>query len=136
MQRIVFYSWQSDSPSATNRNLIEDALSRAVRAIRRDDAATVEPVVDRDTAGIPGAPAIADSIYAKIAEADVFVADVTIVNPTAPERWTLRLEPLLRFWNGGVWPSRLITVLPGIPVSDLICFHKQDLSDRVSRHDP
>jgi hypothetical protein len=95
MKRTVFYSWQSDSPAATNRNLIQDSLSRALRAIRRDDTAAIEPVLDRDTAGVPGSPAIADSIYAKIARADVFVADLTIVNPSATERWTSNPNVLL-----------------------------------------
>jgi hypothetical protein len=109
VKRVVFYSWQSDSPTAIHRNLVEDALSRAVRAIRRDDTATVEPVVDRDTAGVPGSPAIADSIYAKIAEADVFVADVTIVNPAAPERWTLNPNILVELGND----AALRASLPG-----------------------
>src|SRR5690606_16243359 len=36
--------------------------------------------MDRDTLGIAGSPDIAVSIFAKIASADVFVADVSIVN--------------------------------------------------------
>ena len=39
--------------------------------------------MDRDTAGVAGSPSISDSIFAKVAQADVFVADVTIVNPRA-----------------------------------------------------
>ncbi len=95
MKRSVFYSWQTDSPAATNRNLIQDALSRALRAIRRDEEAQVQPVLDRDTAGVPGTPAIAESIFAKIAESDVFVADVTIVNADAQARWTANPNVLI-----------------------------------------
>lgn len=80
MKRTVFYSWQSDLPAAGNRNVIEESLNRAIRAIRRDDTAGVEPVLDRDTANLAGAPDIAHSILAKIAVADVFVADVSIIN--------------------------------------------------------
>jgi hypothetical protein len=80
VRRIVFYSWQSDLPAAGNRNLIEDCLSRAMRSIGRDADAKIEPVLDRDTANLAGAPDIANSILAKIAVADVFVADVSIVN--------------------------------------------------------
>ncbi len=80
MRRIVFYSWQSDLPSRGNRGLIGDALERAIRAIANDEAASLEPVLDRDTAGLGGTPDIAHSILAKISAADVFVADVSIVS--------------------------------------------------------
>src|SRR5258708_4174440 len=77
----VFYSWQSDLPNATNRGLILDALERAAKTIRSDDSLMVEPVVDRDTQNVPGAPDIAHTIFAKIEKADAFVADVSIINP-------------------------------------------------------
>jgi hypothetical protein len=78
----IFYSWQSDLPNATNRGFIEKALENAVRAIRNDDSIEVDPVIDRDTAGIPGAPDIASTIFAKIEQAQVFVCDVSIINGT------------------------------------------------------
>jgi len=86
MQRIVFYSWQSDLSAAGNRNLIQDSLDRAIRAIGRDKDAGIQAVLDRDTANLAGSPDIANSIFAKIAVSDVFVADVSIVNrgPTRP----------------------------------------------------
>lgn len=83
MKRTVFYSWQSDLPAAGNRNLIEASLTRAIRAIALDGTAGVEPVLDRDTANLAGAPDIAHSILAKIAMADMFVADVSIINTGA-----------------------------------------------------
>lgn len=83
MQRIVFYSWQSDLPVAGNRNLIQDSLERAIRAMGRDRDAGVQAVLDRDTANLAGSPDIANSILAKIAVSDVFVADVSIVSTDA-----------------------------------------------------
>ncbi len=41
---------------------------------------TIEPVLDRDTGGLPGSPAIAESILAKISMADIFVGDVSIIS--------------------------------------------------------
>src|SRR6266478_5057214 len=79
-QATVFYSWQSDLPNATNRGLILDALERAAKKIRTDDAVTVEPVLDRDTQNVPGAPDIAHTIFEKIEKAAAFVADVSIIN--------------------------------------------------------
>lgn len=78
MKQIVFYSWQSDLPNASNRGFIQDALENAAAAIKADDTVEVEPVIDRDSQGVPGAPDIASTIFSKITAADVFVADVSI----------------------------------------------------------
>ena len=43
-------------------------------------ALEVEPVIDRETCGEPGAPDIASTIFKKIDKADVFVCDVSIVS--------------------------------------------------------
>jgi hypothetical protein len=80
MQRIVFYSWQSDLPNSTNRGFIQRALEAAATAIAGDDTVAVEPVIDRDTEGVAGSPDIASTIFAKIAAADVVVVDVSIIN--------------------------------------------------------
>ena len=79
MKQIVFYSWQSDLPNPSNRGFIQEALENAATAITADDTVAIEPVVDRDTQGVPGAPDIASTIFAKITAADVFVADVSII---------------------------------------------------------
>ena len=54
----VFYSWQSDLPNNTNRSFIEQALENAAKTIRENNVIQVEPVIDRDTLGIPGSPDI------------------------------------------------------------------------------
>jgi hypothetical protein len=79
MKQIVFYSWQSDLPNACNRGFIQEALENAASAIASDQSVAVEPVVDRDTQGVPGSPDIASTIFSKITAADVFVADISIV---------------------------------------------------------
>lgn len=76
----IFYSWQSDLPNGTNRSLIESCLDRAAAQIAGDQTITVEPVIDRDTRGVAGAPDIAQAILEKIDRSAVFVADVSIVN--------------------------------------------------------
>jgi hypothetical protein len=80
----VFYSWQSDLPNATNRGFIEKALEDAAKSIREDESIKVEPVLDRDTVGVPGAPDIASTIFEKIEQAEVFVCDVSIISQSAP----------------------------------------------------
>jgi hypothetical protein len=82
MQKI-FYSWQSDLPNKTNRGFIDDALALAVKELHRDPEIEVEPVIDRDVAGMPGSPDIAQTILAKIKGAEIFVGDVSIINSGA-----------------------------------------------------
>lgn len=91
----VFYSWQSDSPNATNRGFIQAALERAAANITKDDTVAVEPVVDRDTQGLTGAPAIDQTIFEKIANSHAFVADISIINVGAPGRPTPNPNVLL-----------------------------------------
>jgi hypothetical protein len=89
-EAIVFYSWQSDSPNSTNRGLIEQALTAAVKAVKADGSVAVEPVLDRDTQGVPGAPDIGQAIFDKIERAEVFVCDISFINLGHPD---LRLTP-------------------------------------------
>jgi len=79
MKQIVFYSWQSDLENATNRGFIGDALEDAAAIIVSDSTVAIEPVIDRDTQGVPGSPDISSTIFSKITAADAFVADVSIV---------------------------------------------------------
>jgi hypothetical protein len=79
MKRIIFFSWQSDLPNATNRGFIQTALENAASIIASDQTVTIEPVIDRDTLGVPGSPDIAHTILSKITASDAFVADVSIV---------------------------------------------------------
>jgi hypothetical protein len=79
MNRVIFYSWQSDLPNSTNRSFIERALTEAVNGIGADDSIEVKPVIERDTQGVAGAPDISATIFSKIDTSDVFVADVSII---------------------------------------------------------
>jgi hypothetical protein len=88
MKHSIFYSWQSDLNGRVTRSFIESALERVARSIAKDDTVRVEPVVDRDTAGLSGSPAIASSIADKISRSDVFVCDVSIVNTESQQRRT------------------------------------------------
>jgi hypothetical protein len=73
---------------AANRNFILTALESAAKDIASDDSIKVEPVVDRDTLNVAGSPDIGATILAKIKDADVVVADVTIINGNSTGRLT------------------------------------------------
>ncbi|MBW8001214.1 MAG: hypothetical protein FVQ80_04250 [Planctomycetes bacterium] len=85
---VVFYSWESDLPNSTNRGFIQKALENAAKSIRDDDSIKVEPVIDRDTQGVPGAPDIPSVIFEKIEQAQMFVCDVSIINKRTKFRKT------------------------------------------------
>jgi hypothetical protein len=85
MPSVIFYSWQSDLPAEHNQHLILSALQDAASQIRADGSLSVEPVVDRDTAGVPGTPDIAAVILDKIENCDVVVCDVTPIGIVGPQ---------------------------------------------------
>jgi hypothetical protein len=71
----IFYSWQSDHPAT--RSFVRAALGLAAE---RASARVEDSIrVDSGTQGIPGTPAIADTIFRRIDDAAVFVADVTFI---------------------------------------------------------
>jgi len=109
----VFYSWQSDLPNSTNRGFIQKALENAAKAIRQDDSIKVEPVIDRDTAGVPGSPDIANTIFAKIDQSQVFVCDVSIINQGEKSRPTPNPNVLIEFGYAikGLKAQRIVMVM-------------------------
>lgn len=76
----IFYSWQSDLPNSTTRGLIQSSIDAAVKGLR--DTIAIE--ADRDTQGAYGSPDIVQTIFSKIDECDVFVADVSCVSVYNP----------------------------------------------------
>ena len=74
----VFFSWQSDLNET--RNIIRDALGKAVRNQNRVVALEEALRVDEDTADVAGWPEITSTILQKIEHCEVFIADITPVN--------------------------------------------------------
>lgn len=113
MDFTVFYSWQSDLPNATNRGFIEKALEIAAKLIRDDESIRIEPVIDRDTIGVPGAPDIAETILRKIEQSQVCVCDVSITNESDPSRPTPNPNVLIELGYAlkALGPSRIIMVM-------------------------
>jgi len=80
MPTTVFFSWQSDRPG---RNFIEKALQSAIdrisQDVKLDEPERNKLILDRDTKNVPGSPSIFETLLRKIANAAIFVADVTFV---------------------------------------------------------
>lgn len=77
----IFYSWQSDAARKVNHDFIGDCLREAAAAIHRVGGQQLE--VQDGVRGEPGMPSLADTIFARIAAADVYVADVSLVYQAA-----------------------------------------------------
>jgi hypothetical protein len=76
----VFYSWQSDTPGKVGRTFLREALETAIAGLDLEDSD--RPEIDQGTKGVLGSPPIADTIFKKIREAKVVVADVTLTGST------------------------------------------------------
>jgi hypothetical protein len=77
----IFYSWQSDLPNTCTSGFIQDCLEEAIKQIQADEELKLEPSLDRDVKGASGSADIAATLFRKIRAADVFVGDVSIINP-------------------------------------------------------
>ena len=72
----IFYSRQSDLANSDNRSFIQSCIDAAVKSLR--DTVCIE--ADRDTKGAFGSPDIANTVFKKISQCDIFIADVSIIN--------------------------------------------------------
>jgi hypothetical protein len=82
MNYTIFYSWQTDSPIATNQQAIRLALREAADQLEQvaDDPKTL--TIDEATRGTSGSPNIPQTIFSKIEGCDAFVCDLTTVATT------------------------------------------------------
>jgi hypothetical protein len=84
MKLSIFYSWLSDLLNSTNRGFIEKALEAAIKSLEGQLDAKLALCVDRDTQNVPGTPDIVSTIFRKIEESQIFIADISIIHPPAP----------------------------------------------------
>lgn len=75
---IIFYSWQSDH--SKTRYFIEAALRAAIENLAENPNIELAPRFDKDTQGKVGSINIPTTIRKKIDSANVFVADMTLVD--------------------------------------------------------
>lgn len=76
----IFFSWQADLPSSQTKGFIEECIATA----KKDLPDSIDLIPDEATRNRFGSPDIIDSICEKIAECDLFIADVSIVGECIP----------------------------------------------------
>lgn len=85
-KKTVFYSWQSDLPHDTNKEFIKKSIQKALSKVNqtlkivnspRDNSPSLE--LDHDIKNIPGTPPIVDSIFDKINNCNIFIADFSFI---------------------------------------------------------
>ena len=72
----IFYSWQSDLSSKKTRSFIRTCIDEAIDLAL--DSEAIEAVRDEATLGVTGSPDIVTTLFSKIDECDLFIADVSL----------------------------------------------------------
>jgi hypothetical protein len=106
----IFWSWQSDTLGKTGRHLVRDALKAAIEELKQP-VDLEEPTtqlnretlhLDHDRQGVSGSPDLARTIFDKIDQAAVFIADVTPVSKIAGTLVNRKRQPGKRNMNPNV----------------------------------
>lgn len=72
----IFYSWQSDLPKNKTRNFIRRCIDEAIDLAEESEAIDAER--DEATTGVTGSPNIVTTLFDKIDDCDLFVADISL----------------------------------------------------------
>lgn len=72
----IFYSWQSDLPGSKTRNFIRECIDDAITFAEESEA--IEAVRDEATKDTTGSPNIVTTLFSKIDDCDLFIADVSL----------------------------------------------------------
>ena len=72
----IFYSWQSDLTASKTRNFIRECIDEAIDLAQESEA--IEAERDEATTGITGSPNIVTTLFSKIDDCDLFIADLSM----------------------------------------------------------
>lgn len=72
----IFYSWQSDLPGSKTRNFIRECIDEAIELAEESEA--IEAERDEATTGTTGSPDIVSTLFSKIDDCDLFIADLSL----------------------------------------------------------
>lgn len=80
MELKIFYSWQSDLPKKQNSNFIETSIKDALKKLHQQKPVPLDIKFDKATRNLAGSPDIVESIFTKIGNSNIFIADISIIN--------------------------------------------------------
>lgn len=117
----LFYSWQSDLPNKHNRSFIQNCIDKVVNKYR----GIVSINADRDTKNETGSPDISTTIFDKINDCDLFIADISIINKSRCKWFRGKSKPT---------PNPNVLIELGYSASTLgwdriVCIYNTDYSD-------
>lgn len=72
----IFYSWQTDLPGSKTRSFIRECIDKAIDLAQETE--TIEAVRDEATTGTTGSPNIVTTLFSKIDNCDLFIADLSL----------------------------------------------------------
>lgn len=72
----IFYSWQSDLTGNKTRYFIRECIDEAIELAQDSEAIDAER--DEATTGVTGSPDIVATLFSKIDDCDLFVADLSL----------------------------------------------------------
>lgn len=82
----LFYSWQSDLPNNSNRGLIQSCIEISLKEIFNENNNITEYKIESDSRDEVGTPDLVSSIFSKIDECDILLADISIINSNSELR--------------------------------------------------
>lgn len=88
MKRTIFYSWQSDLPNNTNRGFIESCIESSLKDLKTLKPIAINIEIDMAIREETGMPDITESIFTKISNSNIFIADISIINDSLEGRKT------------------------------------------------
>lgn len=97
--RTIFYSWQSDLPNATNRQLIRKQLRLAINATEEEHFG-LSITLDEATRETGGSQNVPLTILEKIRKAGYFICDVPTINKSAASSDSRVPNPIVIFGRG------------------------------------
>lgn len=80
MKITIFYSCQSDLEPKKNRNLIESSINKVKKDIIKNIDEITSIDIEKDSWFAIGTPDLANTIFSKINECDIIIADISIIN--------------------------------------------------------
>lgn len=149
MSDTVFWSWQNDLPSKTNREFVREALLEAVKRVSEKlDLEEVQRLeLDHDTKSTPGMADIGRTILEKISKCAVLVADVTPICKNEDGKYLPNPNVMIELGYGlnAIGFERIIAILNtsyGASIEDLpfdirhrriLTYQLAESADKISR---